>query len=203
MTKIVIINPPLDSNSEGTYERWAPSMPLGYLGTALLDKGYDVEVIDAKYDSVSLQEIGEIVKKKRPRIIGITVMTEDFRSASITAKKVKSNNFNKVGLLATGTTVKYKIYSKDFDKFGIELVVPEEQEKVTKVIMNILAGKKLEKDKEELKQIIEKLKNNGAEAIVLGCTDIPILLQQEDIDIKVFDTVEVLAESTIKFAVKH
>ena len=64
-------------------------------------------------------------------------------------------------------------------------------------------GKKLEKDKEELKQIIEKLKNNGAEAIVLGCTDIPILLQQEDIDIKVFDTVEVLAESTIKFAVKH
>jgi len=94
MTKIVIINPPLDSNSEGTYERWAPSMPLGYLGTALLDKGYDVEVIDAKYDSVSLQEIGEIVKKKRPRIIGITVMTEDFRSASITAKKVKSIDHN-------------------------------------------------------------------------------------------------------------
>ena len=120
-----------------------------------------------------------------------------------TAKKVKSKNFNKVGLLATGTTIKFKIYNKDFDKLDIELVVPEKQEKVTKVIMNILAGKKLEKDKEELKQIIEELKSNGAEAIVLGCTDIPILLQQGDVDIKVFDTVEVLAESTIKFAVKY
>jgi|TARA_B100000315_G_C14408016_1_gene509642 aspartate racemase len=120
-----------------------------------------------------------------------------------TAKKVKSKNFNKIGLLATGTTVKYKIYNNDLDKLGIDLVVPEKQEKVTKIIMNILAGKKLEKDKEELKQIIEKLKNNGAKAMVLGCTDIPILLKQEDVDIKVFDTVEVLAESTIKFAVKH
>ena len=120
-----------------------------------------------------------------------------------TAKKVKSKNFSKVGLLATGTTVKYDIYHKDFDKLWLKLLVPEKQENVTRIIMNILAGKKLEKDKRELKQIIKNLKNNGAQAIVLGCTDIPILLKQEDVDIDIFDTVEVLAESTIKFAVKH
>ncbi|MFH0713961.1 MAG: amino acid racemase [Candidatus Micrarchaeota archaeon] len=119
-----------------------------------------------------------------------------------TAKKVKLRNFNKVGLLATGTTVRHNIYNKDFDKERIELIVPEKQEKVTKVIMNILAGKKLEKDKDELKQIIQNLKDKGAQAIVIGCTDIPILLKPEDINIETFDTVEVLAESTIKFAVK-
>lgn len=120
-----------------------------------------------------------------------------------TAKKIKSNQYNKVGLLATRTTIKYKIYNKDFDKFGIGLIVPDKQEKITNIILNILAGKKLDKDREELKKIIEKLKDNGAETIIIGCTDIPILLKQEDVDIKIFDTVEILAESAIKFAVKH
>jgi aspartate racemase len=119
-----------------------------------------------------------------------------------TAKKVKSKKYKKVGLLATETTIKYKIYEKVFDEYGIEIVVPKEQDKVTKIILNILAGRKLDKDKNELKKIIEKLKNNGAEAIILGCTDLPILLKPEEIDLETFDTVEVLAESTIKYAVK-
>ena len=119
-----------------------------------------------------------------------------------TAKKIKSRGYKKIGLLATETTIKCRIYKKDFDRNKIAMVIPKEQDKVTKIILNILAGKKFEKDKEKLKQIIEKLTNNGAEAIVLGCTDIPILLKKGDVDIEVFDTVEVLAESTIKFAVK-
>ncbi len=120
-----------------------------------------------------------------------------------TAKKVKSIGYKKVGLLATETTIKCKNYDVVFDKYNIKIAVPLEQNKVTKIILNILAGKKLEEDKNELKQIIEKLKKNGAEAIILGCTDIPILLKREDVDIEVFDTVEVLAESTVKYAVNR
>ncbi|MAG47114.1 aspartate racemase [archaeon] len=119
-----------------------------------------------------------------------------------TAKKVKSRKYKKVGLLATTTTIKNKIYNKDFEKLGIEIISPENQTKVTKVIMNILAGKKLEKDKKILKEVIQKLKSNGAQAIILGCTDIPILLSQKDVNTEIFDTVEILAESTIKFATK-
>jgi len=120
-----------------------------------------------------------------------------------TAKKVKARKYSKVGLLATATTINCGNYSKEFGRFKIDLIVPKEQDKVTRVILNILAGKKLDKDKEGLKQIIEKLKSKGAESIILGCTDIPILLKQKDVDINVIDTVEVLAEAAIKFAIKR
>lgn len=119
-----------------------------------------------------------------------------------TAKKIKSRGYTKVGFLATETTIKYKSYDKDFEKNGIKLILPDQtdQEKLTKIIMNILAGRKLDSDKEQMKQIIERLKEKGAKAIVLACTDLPILFKQEDLDIEIFDTVEILAEATIQYA---
>ena len=120
-----------------------------------------------------------------------------------TAKKVKSQKYTKAGLLATQTTIDYKNYDSDFDDYGISLVVPENQDEVTKVILNILSGKKLESDKEKLKTIIKNLKRAGAQAIILGCTDIPILLKQEDVDVEVFDTVEILAEAAIKYSLSR
>lgn len=117
-----------------------------------------------------------------------------------TAKKIRAKGYKKVGLLATETTIKYKSYEFDFEKNGIELVFSQQQDEVTRIILNILAGKKLEKDKGRLKEIIKELEKQGAEAVVLACTDLPILLKQEDFDIEVFDTVEILAEATINYA---
>ncbi|OGJ65843.1 hypothetical protein A3F36_05235 [Candidatus Peribacteria bacterium RIFCSPHIGHO2_12_FULL_55_11] len=120
-----------------------------------------------------------------------------------TAKKIKIKGYKKVGFLATETTIKYKSFEKDFEKNNIELILPNQndQESLTKIIMNILAGHKLDADKNQLKRIIEHLKAKGAEAVVLACTDLPILFKQEDIDIEVFDTVEILAEATIQYAI--
>ena len=116
------------------------------------------------------------------------------------AKEIKLRNYKKVGLLATKTTIENKIYEEDFEKSGIKLIAPKKPEEVNKVILNILAGKKLEKDRNVLKKIAKELEERGAEAIVLGCTDLPIILRQKDLNIKIFDTVEILAKSTIKFA---
>lgn len=119
-----------------------------------------------------------------------------------TAKKIKISGFKKVGFLATETTIKYKSFHNDFEKNGVELIFPDQtdQDKLTQIILNILAGRKLEDDKDQMKQIIKKLKQKGAEAVVLACTDLPILLKQEDVDIEVFDTVEILAEATVQYA---
>lgn len=119
------------------------------------------------------------------------------------AKKIKKTGYKKIGFLATETTIKYKSYDRDFEKNGIELVLPEQadQERLTNIILNILAGKKLDTDKNQLKQIIKNLKEKGAEAILLACTDLPILLKKDDIDIEVFDTVEILAEATCQYAI--
>ena len=119
-----------------------------------------------------------------------------------TARKAKSNNYQKVGLLATTTTVENKIYDKALNKFGIKIVFPEDQNEVTRVILNILAGKKLESDRAELKKIIEKMKGDGAEAVILGCTDLPALITQADVDIELIDSIGVLAEATVSYAVE-
>ena len=58
-----------------------------------------------------------------------------------TAKKIKSKKYGEIGLLATGTTIQSKIFNKDFDKLGIKLIIPEEQDKVTSIADHILTGK--------------------------------------------------------------
>lgn len=119
-----------------------------------------------------------------------------------TAKKIKERGFKKVGFLATETTIDKKAFGTDFEKNDIQLIFPDtsDQIHVTQIILNILAGTKYDADKERLKKIIENLQHNGAEAIVLACTDLPILLKQEDVDIPIFDTVEILAEATVQYA---
>lgn len=119
-----------------------------------------------------------------------------------TAKKIQSDGLKKVGFLATTTTRKMRSYGDDFSRNGIELVFPThtEQETVNHVILNILQGKKLEEDKINLIQISNRLAEKGAEGVVLACTDLPLLLQQKDLDIKLYDTVNILAESTIAYS---
>ena len=186
--EIFIYNLPIPNIVEGLKE---PSIVLPILvkGVKKLEStGIDFMVMPCNTATYFLEDL-----QKEISVPLLSIVEE-------VAKKVKTERYKKVGLLATETTVNNKIYNKDFDKYAIELIIPEEQDKVTEVILNVLAGKKSEKDKETLKQIIENLKNKGAEAIVLGCTDIPVLIQQEDIGIKLFDSVEIYAEATVKFA---
>ncbi len=105
--------------------------------------------------------------------------------------------YQKVGLLATSTTVKNRIYQ---DK--IDLVLPNETEQkvITQSILNILSGKKSIEDKKELEKVICSLKTQGAEAIILGCTELPLLLQGQSQGLELLNTIEILAEATIKKA---
>ncbi len=112
--------------------------------------------------------------------------------------KIELERSKSVGLLATTPTIENSLYKSN----KIKIIAPQknDQKIVNKVICNILAGKKLDKDKKVLGKIVGSLINEGAEAIVLGCTDLPLLIKQEDYDVKIFDTVEILAESTVRYA---
>ncbi|MEK7497278.1 MAG: amino acid racemase [Patescibacteria group bacterium] len=122
---------------------------------------------------------------------------------SVVAEKIKLQELKKVGFLSTETTIRYKSFGDIFKKNSIKLIFPNQvdQNKLTQIILNILAGKKSKADKIQIKKIIKKMKQGGAEAIVLACTDLPILIKQGDVGIKIFDTVEILAEATIKYAI--
>ena len=91
------------------------------------------------------------------------------------------------------------------EKFGIDVLVPgkEEMDLIDSVIFDELCvGKMNASSKERFKEIIEKLVENGAEGIILGCTEIPLLIKQEDVNVPIFDTAGIHAEAAVEFALK-
>lgn len=122
-----------------------------------------------------------------------------------TAKYIKASGYKRIGFLSTETTINYQSFGDDFERNGIELIYPERRDQLalTEIIMNILGGKKLETDRDKLINICKRLEFSGAEGVVLACTDLPILLEQKDVDIKIFDTVDILAQATIQYSLSQ
>lgn len=117
-----------------------------------------------------------------------------------TLSEAKKRKFKKVGILSTSNTARNKLYESVFD--GIEILQPSEPEKerINEIILRILSGLKKPEDKAYLQSVSGKLAKNGAEAVILGCTDLPLLISQKDCDIKLLDTLQILAETTVKKA---
>jgi len=90
-----------------------------------------------------------------------------------TAAVIKKRNINKVGLMATEGTVKSKIYETKMKKYGIEIILPSEEKQ--SYIMQIIYDQVksgIDPDKEMFEKISEELKEKGAQAIILGCTEL-------------------------------
>ena len=119
-----------------------------------------------------------------------------------TTKEVKYKSLKKIGILATKTTIKTKLYDKMFKKYNLNIIRPSKRELkiLNEVILNIMEGKFYKKDKKSIIKIIRKMQYQGAEGIILGCTELPLIIKQKDVNIKVFDTITILANATIKYA---
>lgn len=89
LPRVCLVNPPLDPRSEGTYERWAPHLGLGYLTAYLRKQGGDCLVVDGKFEGFSAATTASRVLAHDPAIVGITMMTEDFGQAAEVAKRIK------------------------------------------------------------------------------------------------------------------
>lgn len=124
--------------------------------------------------------------------------------AEVTGEKIIQKGIKKVGLLGTKFTMEQDFYKKVLiDKFNIDVIIPDESEReiVHDVIYNELCkGIINDVSKEKFIKIINNLSLNGAEGVVLGCTEIPLLINQEDVNITVFDTTTIHAISAIEFA---
>ena len=122
-----------------------------------------------------------------------------------TAREVNKKGFKKVGILGTKLTIKQKLFDNSLKKYNIKVIKPtiNQQKIITIIIMNILSGRKLKQDKLALISIIKYLQNKGAEAVILGCTELPLILSQKDVNIKIFDTMAVLATTVIKYSTNN
>ena len=114
-------------------------------------------------------------------------------------KYLKGKKIKKVGILATPTTIRSKMYEKTLKQYGIELITPnsEDTEKLGKIILDIVAGRNKEKNLITVKQIAHKLLKQDAEGIIEGCTEIPLIFPKQHI-IPMYNTLEILALAVLK-----
>jgi len=114
----------------------------------------------------------------------------------IVASNVAKSNVKTVGLLASPSTIKYKLYQKALAARNIKTMIPTKSQIVilNTVIRNILEGKKNKTDANKLVIIARALVKKGAKAIVLGCTELPILFP-DNTKLKVFRSTDILAQN--------
>ena len=124
--------------------------------------------------------------------------------ADATAKEISRKGLTKIGLLGTKFTMEMDFYTKKLSEAGIKSIVPEEGDRlfIHSAIMNeILKENFRSETKNRFLSIIAELKNSGAEGIVLGCTEIPLLIKQKDVDLPVINTLEIHADAIVDFAI--
>ncbi|MEP4891906.1 MAG: aspartate/glutamate racemase family protein [Aliiglaciecola sp.] len=124
--------------------------------------------------------------------------------ADATAKALIKNQIQKVGLLGTRFTMEQDFYKQRLqDKFAIEVVIPNQTERdlVHNVIYDELClGKINPCSREAYLTIMQNLVDNGAQAIILGCTEIALLVSQNDTDIPLYNTTDIHALAAVDFA---
>ena len=111
--------------------------------------------------------------------------------ADTTAKKIKEDGLTKVGFLGTKFSMTQDFLHERFRKAGLEVMIPDEAdiELVNNVIFDELClGKVLESSRKEYQRIISLMKEQGAEGVILGCTEIGMLISAEDSVLPVYDT---------------
>jgi len=124
--------------------------------------------------------------------------------ADVTAKEIKKRAQKKVGLLGTQFTMEQDFYKGRLaGKHGIDVIIPDEEQrkKVHHILYDELVQGEINEDsKNTFRDIIDSLQNRGAEGVILGCTEIPLLVKQKDYDIPLYDTTFIHAQAAVEWA---
>lgn len=114
----------------------------------------------------------------------------------IVGDKINREGYSKIGLLGTRYTMNDEQYSHIMNSFDVDIIVPEneEQDKMHRIIFEeLVKGILSENSREIVLKIINNLSKKGAEGIILGCTEIPLLINQKDTNLPLFDTTTIHA----------
>jgi aspartate racemase len=124
--------------------------------------------------------------------------------ADATAEKILAQGLKRIGLLGTNFTMEEDFYKgRLVDKYGLEVLIPEKQgrDDVHAIIYDELClGTIKERSRARYRQVMEGLVARGAEGIILGCTEIGLLVKQRDSQVPLFDTTLIHAEAAVDFA---
>lgn len=127
--------------------------------------------------------------------------------ADAAGEAIQSKNLQKVGLLGTKFTMEKDFYKRILiEKYGIKTIIPNEKEReeIHRIIYEeLVLGEIKDDSRETYKTIIKNLQNEGAKGVVLGCTEIPLLISKGDVEIPIFDTTKIHAQKAVEWAVSQ
>jgi aspartate racemase len=120
-----------------------------------------------------------------------------------TAKRVQASQLKKVGLLGVKQTMAGRFYHERLEACGVQTLTPppRDQELIHEIIYSELVHNRMSPESRAVfVRIIKDLENAGAGGVILGCTEIPLLIGQHDVDIPVFNTTEIHCDAAVAFA---
>ncbi len=123
--------------------------------------------------------------------------------AEATADEIRKKDINIIALLGTKFTMEEDFFKLKLAEKGIETIIPDEADRnfIHESIFNELAKDIINPDtKKRYLSIIDKLVSKGAEGVILGCTEIPLLIKQDDVSIPAFDTTLIHSKAAVEFA---
>ena len=183
---------------------------------------HDIEILHRtkKWDDATkiMVEAGNKLKEAGADFIVICTnfmhkMAEDVRRttglpllhiADVTAAQVKARGLKKVGLLGNIFTMEEDFYIKRLsDRHGLQVIVPNKKDRdaINRAVYDELTPATFsEKTMSNFRDVISRLVENGAEGVILGCTEIPLFIKQKDFDVPLFDTTTIHAQAAAAYA---
>ena len=121
-----------------------------------------------------------------------------------TISTVLKSDYTKIGILSSASTRILELYKKPFKEIEFDIFTPndKEQEETDSVVLSAMAGTQGIKEINILENIMHKMIVSGAQCIILGCTELPLAISQNDTKIPLFNTINILAEYAVDEAYK-
>ena len=171
-------------------------------GQVLAEAGRQVEAAGADFLLICTNTMHKVAPQ-----IEAAINIPILHLADATADRIKAQGIKRVGLLGTNFTMEQDFYrGRLTDKHGLDVLVPspEDRQIIHRIIYDeLVLGEVRESSRQAYLTIMDKLRNQGAEAIIEGCTEIVLLVQQQHTDIPLFDTTAIHAEAAVVMAVPH
>ena len=169
-------------------------------GEILGEAAYNLEKAGADFIVICTNTMHKVVNQIKEKI-SIPIL----HIAEMTAEKILEKGIKNIALLGTKYTMEQDFYKSKLIEKGINVIIPDKNdiETINEVIYDELClGSINFNSKKKFLEIVDKLRSKGAEGIILGCTEIGLLIKNEDTDVPLFDTAIIHAEQAAMYSIK-
>ena len=169
-------------------------------GEILGEAAYNLEKAGADFIVICTNTMHKVVNQIKEKI-SIPIL----HIAEMTAEKILEKGLKNIALLGTKYTMEQDFYKSKLIEKGINVIIPDKNdiETINEVIYDELCLGTINSDsKKKFLEIVDKLRSKGAEGIILGCTEIGLLIKNEDTDVPLFDTAIIHAEQAAIYSIK-